>query len=232
MKNLHTLLAAMVLCPMIVLAESAPPASAHWTGAINAARDIEMSLDLAQNAKGEWIGSMSLPAFNLIDLPVEKLSINGRKILFGADGSSYEAEVSADGKRLLGSVVATIGSASFQLTRDGEADVKVAPPSTAIAPEFEGLWEGSIKVPSGDLGIQLRLTHDAEGRAKGTVTTLGREKQELALTTVQQSGKDLLFEIRSVRGTFKGSMDPENVISGTWTEASEEPRILTVRRSQ
>jgi hypothetical protein len=191
-----------------------------------------MTLDLAHNAKGEWIGTISLPFFKMVGVPVEKLTVNDKTIQFDAGESNYEGEISANGKRFFGNVLASIGSAPFQLVRDGEAEVKLPPPSTPLAREFEGTWEGTINVPTGELRLQLILDRDAEGRAKGVIKTYPQSGEVLTLSSITQTGKDLLFEVRVVGGVFKGSLNDANTeISGTWTEGNEESRRLTMRRA-
>ena len=228
----HSKTILLFLLPILASAQPSPSPSAHWTGSIRALQEFEMTLDLAQNAKREWIGTISLPFFKMVDVPVEKISVNGKTIQFDAGGSNYEGEISADGKRFFGTVLASIGSAPFQLVRDGEAEVKLPPPSTPLAREFEGTWEGTINIPTGELRLQLILDRDAEGRAKGVISTL-ESREVLTLSSITQTGKDLRFEVRVVGGVFKGSLNDANTeISGTWTEANQEPRGLTMRRAE
>ena len=40
------------------------------------------------------------------------------------------------------------GSASFQFKRNGEANVKLPPPSTPLSKDFEDAWEGTLDAPA------------------------------------------------------------------------------------
>src|SRR5579883_2774032 len=57
----------------------------HWEGALNAdGREIGLSLDLAKDAKAEWIASMGVPAQNVTGLVVKDLAIDGNSVRFMA----------------------------------------------------------------------------------------------------------------------------------------------------
>ena len=202
-------------------AQTAPSASAHWTGAIQALKDFEMVLDLAKNNKGEWIGSLSLPGFGQIDSPLDSISSDGKKIEFRAGGASYEGRVSEDGNGFSGTVRAAIGDAPFELKRDGAANVKVPPPSSTLSKEFEGAWEGIVKTPARNVRFVLKFARGAEARATGTITTVDSDNQEFPITTINQTRRTMKFEIRgAIRATFDGSLNEGGTeINGTWTEA-------------
>lgn len=104
-----------------------------------------MTVDLAKNSKGEWIGSLSIPDAGLVDVPLSGISVEdatpSRLAPFAAtavrfriaglpNAPSFDGKLSEDGNGLTGTATSDKGSAPFHLKRNGEANVKAPPPST------------------------------------------------------------------------------------------------------
>ena|ERR1035437_4861893 len=58
----------------------------HWEGDITGDGPLRMrvTLDLAKNAKSEWIASMGVPSANKTDLVVKDVVVNGKSVKFVA----------------------------------------------------------------------------------------------------------------------------------------------------
>ena len=196
---------------------------AHWEGSVQMPnRELRMTVDLAKNSKGAWIGSISLPDGGLIDVPLGGISVAANEVSFVIAGlpksPSFEGKVSEDGKILAGTATSDKGGAPFELKKTGEADVKVPPPSTSLSKEWEGSWEGILDAPDGrKLRAVIKLARASDGTATGSLVSLDEGSQEFPMNTITQKDKQLQFEIRVIRAKYTGLLNDSGAeISGDY----------------
>ncbi len=187
-------------------------------------QDIAVTVDLMKNQKGEWVGAMSMPAQGAQDIPLSDINVQENAVRFGmlrAQGApAVDAKLSADGSELSGTMSAGGQSIPIQLKRKGDAVIKAAPPSTALAKEFEGSWAGTLDTGMQQLHLLLKLSRSPEGTAAGTLTSVDQGNVEIPITTVTQKDKSIQFEIRAIAGSYTGTLSADgSAISGTWTQA-------------
>jgi hypothetical protein len=120
------------------------------------------------------------------------------------------------------------GEAPADLTRTGDAQVKVPPPSSALSKDFEGRWEGTIEADGKSLPVALKLWAAADGTARGTLAAAAQD--EIPLTTVRITGSDVELEARAVSGTYHGKLGATGEIVGEWAQSSVRAP-LTFHRS-
>jgi hypothetical protein len=230
-RQLFTMMAMIMFTAVSGFAQTEPSPNAHWSGTVKALRPIDMTLDLGRNNEGVWIGSISLPFFGQVDVPLEKISIEGSTVRFSAAGANYDGRMSADGNTFSGSVLASIGAAPFELTRNGAANVKVPPPSSPLSKELEGTWSGAVKTSSQSLRVVLTMAADADGRATGMAKAVDAGNQEFPIATIIQTGRQLEFEIRgAIHVTFSGSLDESGTqITGIWKEGTDSLPFMAQR---
>ena len=194
--------------------------AAHWEGGVQLPeREMHMVVDLAQNARGEWIGSVSLPDGKIVDAPLRDLSVRQSAVHFaiGFQHDSFEGKLSEDGGGIEGSATSDRGSAPFHLKRTGPADVKLPPASTPLAKELEGNWQGVLELAGQPFRALLRLSHDANGLGVGTLVSVDQDGQEFPITTITQNGRGLDFEIRVIRAKYTGALNAAGTeISGEY----------------
>jgi len=212
----------LALTGSLVLAQTDSKAGGHWQGKIQIPdRELGITVDLARNAKGVWIGSMSVTGTTAIDVPLTSISVEGAAVRFAANltqPAAFEGQLSADGNSLSGKASNADGEAPFALTREGEANVKVPPPSSALPKEFEGTWEGTINAGGKDLRVRLKLSPAADGSAAATLIAVDQGNQEIPVTTVTIEGKQLGLEARVVSGTYRGTLGGSGQIAGEWSQ--------------
>jgi hypothetical protein len=204
------LMAAFAVTNLGTFAQPAPGLSAHWEGTIQMPeRDVHLTLDLAKNSKGEWRGSFSVPASDIIDAPLTGISVKDTSMRFGLglSNTSFDGTLSEDRGTLAGTATSEKGSAPFQLKRNGEANVKLPSPSTPLTKDFEGAWEGTLEIPTGPLRAMLNLTRASDGTATGTLISVDQGGQEFSITTITQKEKQLQFEIRVIRAKYTGMLN-------------------------
>lgn len=136
----------MYLATLLLLAvpflhpQAATAPSGHWEGKIEIPhQEMGITVDLSRTPAGAWIGSMTILKSTSVDVPLDTLAVDGTAVRFAAalpGKTSFEGTLAADANSLSGKVSSSEGSVPFQLTRNGEANVKVPPPSSAMTKDL------------------------------------------------------------------------------------------------
>jgi hypothetical protein len=220
--------AGLVVLTAVGVAQTESKATGHWQGKIQIPnQELGITVDLARSPKGVWIGSMSVSGSTAVDVPLDSITVEDTAVRFRAslpEHASFDGHLSADASSLSGTASNAAGEAPFQLTRTGEANVKVPPPSSALSKEFEGTWEGTIDVGGKVRRIGLKLSPAADGTATATLITevelrgVEQGNQEIPVTTVTLKDKELQLEARAVSGTYRGTLGAGGEIAGEWSQ--------------
>ena len=205
----------------------------HWEGILKAdSREIALSLDLAMNAKSEWIASMGVPAQNVNGLYVKDLVVNGKSVKFLAvelQMSICDLTLGADGK-LTGIIAGPRGSTPIEFQRKGEAKVQLPAPSPAVSKQFEGDWEGTLQMPGGGLPVTLHFKNQPDQTVAATIDVPKTGAIGMPLNDVRQSGQKLEFGLKIAHGSFQGAMNQEGTeITGQLSHEAES-MALTLRK--
>ncbi|MBZ5626697.1 MAG: hypothetical protein LAQ69_49665 [Acidobacteriia bacterium] len=214
--------AGLALWGAVGLAQTASKPAGHWQGKIQIPdHELGIAVDLAQSPKGAWIGSMSVTGSTSIDVPLAGIAIEGTAVRFAASlpqRASFDGHLSADGSSLSGTASSAAGEAPFQLTRNGEANVSVPPPSSALSKEFEGAWEGTIDADGKVRRVALKLSPAAGGTAMAILIAVDQGNLEIPVSTVTIKDKQLQLEARAVSGTYRGTLGESGDIAGEWSQ--------------
>lgn len=224
------LAAGLTVCGAVGMAQTGPNATGQWHGKVQVPdRELGLTVHLAKSPNGVWIGSMTVSGSTAVDVPLGEIKVEGTAVTFTASlpkPTSFDGHFSVDASSLSGTVSNADGEASFQLTRNGEADVKVPPPSSPLSQEFDGAWEGIFDLGGKARRIELKLLPAADGLASATFIDQGN--LEIPITTVTIKGKELQLEARSVSGTYRGTLGESGKIAGEWSQGSNRlPLTLT-----
>ncbi|MGD0872693.1 MAG: hypothetical protein ABSB88_24365 [Bryobacteraceae bacterium] len=178
----------------------------HWEGSFTMNnRETGLSLDLAKNAKSEWIASMGLPSENATGLVVMDVAV--------------------------GTISSPQGSLPVEFKRTGEAKVELIPASPAVSKELEGDWEGSIESPNGAFRLVFHFKNQPDNTVAATVdSSLAASMVGMPLDNVKQTGQKVEFGMKIAGGTFQGSLNKEGTeLAGQLIhEANSTP--LTLRK--
>ena len=207
-------------------AQDGPPGSGHWQGSILVhLQEIVIEVDLWKNPKGEWTGSIDIPAQNtkglpLSDVAVKDITYKETSVKFAMKGPpgdpKFDGKLFADGKAMSGVYTQGEASLTFSLKRTGDA---VLPPSsTALAKEMEGVWEGSLAVKGNTLRLKLNLSNQPDGPATGTL--ISAEMGEIPITTITQRGSKLKLELGTIQVSYDGDLT-KGALVGYWTQGRE-----------
>ncbi len=205
----------------------------HWEGAFKADnREIGLELDLAQNAKLQWIASMSVPAEGVTGLVVMDVVVSGSSVKFtGVElmMSKFDLTLSPDG-RLRGTLSNPQASAAVELKRTGDAKVELIPASPAVSKDLEGDWEGSLETPGRAFRVIFHFRNQTDGTVAATIDTPESGGMGLPLNDVKQTGRKVEVGIRIAHAAFQGTLNPEKTeLAGQFThEQTGVP--LTLRK--
>ena len=229
---------AAVLFAALSCAQTDP--GGHWEGAFTAGnREIGLTLDLARNARSEWIASMSIPSDNATGLVVMDVVVNGNSVKFvGVElmMAKFDLTLGPDG-RMKGTMSApqgpmsTQGSVPVELKRTGEAKVELIPASPAVSKELEGDWEGSLQAPNGVLfPLVFHFKNQPDKTVAATMDSPGRNAMAMPLNNVKQTGQKVEFGLKIAQSAFQGALNPEGTeLAGQFThEQGSMP--LTLRK--
>src|ERR1022692_1825219 len=176
----------------------------HWEGSFTVNnRETGLSLDLAKNAKSEWIASMGLPSENATGLVVMDVAVNGKSVKFvavelrmapfdltlGSDGrmkGTISSPQGSDG-RMKGTISSPQGSLPVEFRRTGDAKVELIPASPAVSKELEGDWEGSIESPNGAFRLVFHFKNQPDHTVAATVDS--NNAVGMTLNNVTQTGQ-------------------------------------------
>lgn len=213
------------LLSSLVSAQSPVDPSGHWTGIAKVPdRPITLAVDLSKKPTGELTGTYAQPDQGLKALPLTMVSMVGRTVHFvvkGNDqGSAFAGVLSADGQTMAGDITMGDYVIPFELTRTGDARIAAAPISPAIAPEFEGLWQGTLAADGTMVQIELRLANRPDGTATGTVASPNGSGVEIPVAIVQ-TGERVTITIDAVGASFAGALNAAgSALTGSWSQQS------------
>jgi hypothetical protein len=203
----------------------------HWEADITGEgpQRVRVSLDLAKNAKSEWIASMGLPSENLTGMVVKDAAVNGKSVKFVAVDlmmTAFDLTLGPDGS--MKGTISRPGSQPVEFKRTGEAKVELPPTSPAVPKALEGDWEGSLTTPNGATRMVFHFKNQPDKTVMATFDS--GNATGLPLNDVKQTGQKVEFGIRVAHGNFQGTLNKEGTeIAGQFThEADSMP--LTLRK--
>ena len=169
-------------------------------------REIQITVDLAQDAKGSWIGTFSQnqggPSVPLADIKVADKNVKFRIAVGGANAPDFDCKLEPPA-----SMPCTVntpgGSLTTTMKRTGEAKVELPKSSPAVSPELEGNWEGSLETPGGTLRLVVHFKNQPDKTVKATLDSLDQNSTDLPLTDVVQNGTAVEFQLKLVNGRLR-----------------------------
>lgn len=220
-----------LLFAALVFAQESP--EGHWEATLPMGdSDLGLSLDLARDAKSEWIGSMGIPSESMTGLVVTDIEINDNSIKFIAvELRMAKVElILGTGGIMKGTILSPQGPEPIEFKRTGEANVELIPASPAVATEFEGDWEGSLETSNRPFRIIIHLRNQPDNTVTATIDTPDSNAIGLPLNDVKQTGRKIEFGIKVAHGNFQGTLNQEGteIVGQFGHEQSRMP--LTLRK--
>jgi hypothetical protein len=219
------LLAAALLSPAPLRAQTPSSPAGHWEGSIAVPnQEVKIEVDLAKDSKGQFEGTFGNVAEHVKGIQLSSIVAEGSSVRFvlkaNSGGGAFDGMLSADGKSMVGHFTTTEGGYAipFSLTRTG--DPRIAPPvkSTPIAKELEGTWQGTLDAGGKLVRIVLTMSNQPGG-ATGTIASpdAGGGALPVAMT---QKASSLTVDVPSIGASFAGGLNAAGELAGTWTQGS------------
>jgi uncharacterized protein len=235
MRTVKSVLAGLLLIG-ILDAQQVPPAG-HYEGTLKGPQgELNIALDLDKHEKLGWVGSIDI---NMPNAPkgllAEKIAVDGDNVtwqLMAFGNATFKAKHDAGQKVLAGTASTPGGDVPFELKRTGDAKVNLPAPSTAITSDVEGRWEGTLEVGEQSLRLVLTFTNGPTGTAMGDVVSVDQGGAKIPMTTITQQGPKLSFELRSVGGSYAGTLNEAKTEAvGEWKQG-DRTAPLTLKKQK
>jgi hypothetical protein len=203
----------------------------HWEADItgDGPRRIGVTLDLAKNAKSEWIASMGVPSANKTGMVVKDVAVNGKSVKFVAVDlmmTAFDLTLGPDGS--MKGTISSPASQPVEFKRTGEAKVELAPTSPAVSKDLEGDWEGLIVMPNASARLVFHFKNQPDKTVTATVDDNNRVG--MLVRNVKQTGQKVEFAIDVEHSTFQGSLNKEGTELAGQLTVGPTPTPLTLRK--
>ena len=222
---------AVVLFTSLACAQMGP--AGHWEGSLAAGdQPIGLSLDVAKDAKGEWIASMGVPSEHATGLVVMNLAVNGSSVKFVALElmmAKVELTVGPDGV-MKGTFTGPQGSQPIEFKRTGEGKPERIPASPAVSKELEGDWEGALAMGNRTFRIIFHFRNQPDKTVAATIDTPDTGGMGMPLNGVKQTRQELEVGIRIAHASFKGTLNKEGTEIVGQFQHDEAGVPLTMRK--
>jgi len=88
----------------------------------------------------------------------------------------------------------------------------------SAAKGVEGLWQGTLKVPGGELRVVFHVNKAADGKLSATFDSPDQGATGIAVEECAFSNGKLTLAAKTIGGGFEGAMKNDSTIEGTWSQ--------------
>jgi hypothetical protein len=207
--------AAFIAVATLSFAQEKTPAAARWDGSfLSQNKPVEFTVNLDQDDKGLWIGTINLPVAGLADLPLANVVVEGLNVSFvipGAPGEpAFKGTISEGGNTLSGTITQSKGTAPFSAKRAGPAKVVLPPKSSIISPDLEGTWEGALAAANRTLRVVLHVARAADGTGSATLDSPDQNAKGLPVNSIKQDGQKFSFDSKLIGATYYADLNQDH----------------------
>lgn len=220
MRRMTRILLTAALISTALFAQSGPRPAGHWEGAIQTPNgDLNVEIDLAQEAGTGWIGTISVPAQGSKGVPLIDVAVKENAVTFGltAPGDPvFRGTLAKEGGKIDGKFTQSGLEMTLSLTRTGDAKIEKATKNAPLSKELEGTWEGVLETPSQPLHLRFVLSNQ-NGAATGKLFSLDQGGNEIPVGRITQTEARVKLEVPMVSGSFEGELKGEK-LAGNWSQ--------------
>jgi pimeloyl-ACP methyl ester carboxylesterase len=222
--------------------------------AIAAALALGAPAALAEDAAGEWVGALTLPApvgethvgarlkkapdgswsgtwANLDQggrgLVLSDIKTDGQSISFNnpARASHFEGKWDAAKKAWVGTWSAGTTSAPLELTRGA------IPPAPTVQ-GLDGDWDGTLMVNAINLRVAWHIKTTAEDGTYATFDSIDQGATGIPVSAIGRNGQTVRLELKLANGAFEGALSADGkTITGQWTQGGGALPLTLTRRA-
>ena len=233
--KIYKLVSGLVIATFFLIGAAAFGQAGHWEGkVVMPEQDFLVTVDLAKNAAGSWIGSLTFPNSTTVNAPLSGISVADAAVRFqlvGIEGNpKFEGTLSTDRQTLSGTAANARGAVPFEMKRLGEANVVVPPRSSMLTKEFAGDWDGTLSAGAKSMRVAMTLAPASDGTATATLVTIDDGNKSYPVSTITLNNNELLLELRVISGTYRGLLNDNGEITGEFKQGGAT-LSLTFKRS-
>ena len=209
-----------VLITGALFAQPAKGPAGHWEGKIQAPDgDLNIEIDLAQDAASGWMGTISIPSQGSKGVPLLDVSVKESAVRFGikAPGEPrFQGTLAKEGGKVSGEMTQSGVTMPFEITRNGEAKIEKPVQNPPLSKELEGTWEGALDAGGQKLRLRVVLSNQA-GAGTGILISLDQGAAEIPIAKISQAGSRVDLVVPTVGGGFTGELKGAQ-IEGEWSQ--------------
>jgi hypothetical protein len=201
----------------------------RWQGEAQVpGRPLALTVDLAKNASGAWIGSIIIAELNMKGAPLTDISADSGNVAFSTKANGDAGQIKFHGA--LGSAETIDGdfsiggnTAKFELKKVGDASVDLPLASTALDKAFEGKWIGEYELSGVTRHVTMTFENTKGGAASATFVVVGKKTTEVPVDLVRQDAAIVLVQSSAYQIAYEGRLRKDTgEISGTFTQGPYE----------
>ena len=205
--------------------------SGRWQGEAQVpGRPLAITVDLAKNTAGAWIGSLIVPELNVKGAALTDISADPDRIAFATQGGgdsgagriAFRGKIGSD-ETMDGDFSIGGNTAKFELKKTGAASVDVPPASTPIDKAFEGRWVGEYTLADVPRHLTLTFANNAGGAATAKLVVVGKKTTDVTVDVVRQDAALVVVQSNAFQITYEGRLRKDTgQIAGTFTQGPYE----------
>jgi len=228
---------SLVLFASALVARADEIAAGRWEGSVQIpGRELRLIVDLAKQ-DGTWVGSITIPGRVIKGGELTDIAASGGEVSFAiktvlADPKNGPAKFKGRiaGAKLTGDFQQGGNTAPFSLEKSGPPQVELPAPSTAIAKDLEGEWQGEYELFGYSRKVTLKLSNRPAGGATAEFVVVGKKVNNLPVELVTQEGDFLTVDSPSTGLSYEGRFLNRELNGAIIQGSIETPLIL--RRTQ
>ena len=207
--------AGLLLFASILAANADQTLQGRWEGIANIpGMELQLTVDLDNQASG-WTGAVTIPQLGLKGAELSDIQVKGSEFDCAiktaladkqAGPARIKGHLSGEGK-LTGDFLQAGNTAPVSLSKVGPPQIELAPRSTSIAKEFEGVWKGGYELLGYPRRVTLTLRNPGEAGATAEFVIVGRKENILPVDLITQHGSFLSVNSTETGLSFEGQLE-------------------------
>jgi hypothetical protein len=205
--------------------------SGRWQGQAQVpGRPLALTVDLAKNAAGAWIGSIIIPDLNMKGAPLANISAQDGRVAFAikSNGDASAGQAAFHGKMdsaetMDGDFSLGGNTAKFELKKVGAASVDLPLTSTPLDKAFEGKWIGEYVFADVPRHVTMTFANNTSGGASAKFVIVGKKTTDVPVDLVRQDAALVVVQSNAYQITYEGRLRKDTgQITGTFTQGPYE----------
>ena len=99
--------------------------------------------------------------------------------------------------------------------------------SSLLAQDISGTWHGKLSLPAGSLTIVFHIKHTEQGTYVATLDSPDQGTKDIKTETTSFQDSTLTVQIPIIHASYKGKLNADQTITGTFTQGMPLPLNLT-----